>query len=764
MGPDSRKRSRVVGVLIGDVSFDFSAELMAGISGTAAEADMRVVFLLGMQRYAEDFEGSACKAVAVSHNGVYDYAGLIGADAFIIACGSLSGFSGGGLDQRFLSRFSGVPYVVLQERIAADNRKKTYIVVDNYRSFSQCVEHLIVQHGYRRIALVSGPRGHADARERMRAYLDCMRRHELPVPDGMIADGDYSEYVDDLVSGLIDRNPGLEAIVFANDEMAKAGYRECRRRGLVVGRDIAITGFDNFNAGRTMEPPLTTVSQDTYQMGRLAVERVTAMLDGREAPPLEMRTEFLARQSCGCARRSFRIAVPAGAEAAAQIDAVIDEIVGGYAGHFAMDKREAHAADLRGCFLALREIALRSPRGPVDYNELAGRLDAVFSPFDQPTLLLGQCLQDFLLQFPGTGEFPPQVVTFIAAVSYMQQYMHSREVGVLDGRLETYRSQSWIAPELTRGLFGETDEQTVYRRVVRRLVRMGLNNVYICLMENEDCSRGARGGEVVHRLRLAACADAESDTAYPPAERPLVDAEHPFWQMPGYAQLHAVMAFSMFSGDQHFGVLLCDEDRQKSPLLHVIGLQLGMLIDFLALREQERKISAELENIREKNEILNFLSEYDSLTGLLNRRGFIERAIRRNRENIGKTAYCAYMDLDYLKQINDTFGHSEGDAALIGLSALLKGIAGDSGLIGRIGGDEFAGLFITEDPEFEARFLHAFEAQNTQYNQASAQPYRLEVSIGLAHFTCRQGLEVSSVLAAADKYLYAPSAAAPPTG
>lgn len=162
-----------------------------------------------------------------------------------------------------------------------------------------------------------------------------------------------------------------------------------------------------------------------------------------------------------------------------------------------------------------------------------------------------------------------------------------------------------------------------------------------------------------------------------------------------------------------------------------------------------------MENIREKNEILNFLSEYDSLTGLLNRRGFIERAIRRNRENIGKTAYCAYMDLDYLKQINDTFGHSEGDAALIGLSALLKGIAGDSGLIGRIGGDEFAGLFITEDPEFEARFLHAFEAQNAKYNQASAQPYRLEVSIGLAHFTCRQGLEVSSVLAAADKYLYA---------
>lgn len=56
--------------------------------------------------------------------------------------------------------------------------------------------------------------------------------------------------------------------------------------------------------------------------------------------------------------------------------------------------------------------------------------------------------------------------------------------------------------------------------------------------------------------------------------------------------------------------------------------------------------------------MLNFLSEYDVMTGCLNRRGFMERAMAMNHENQGKQAMIVFADLDHLKEINDTFGHA----------------------------------------------------------------------------------------------------------
>ena len=87
----------------------------------------------------------------------------------------------------------------------------------------------------------------------------------------MIAQGDYSEFVDKQVERLLDSNPDAQAVVFANDEMAFAGYRVCEKRGLVVGKDIMITGFDDCERASGMEPPLTTVQQDGELMGKMAV-------------------------------------------------------------------------------------------------------------------------------------------------------------------------------------------------------------------------------------------------------------------------------------------------------------------------------------------------------------------------------------------------------------------------------------------------------------------------------------------------------------
>ena len=206
------------------------------------------------------------------------------------------------------------------------------------------------------------------------------------------------------------------------------------------------------------------------------------------------------------------------------------------------------------------------------------------------------------------------------------------------------------------------------------------------------------------KLHLAAYFADGNVQAYPLSRMPAIDAEHSISNLPGLHGEINLMSFSIFSGDMQYGIFICEADIEKSVLMHIIGLQLGILINFLELKQKEKIVGNELENIRERNEILNFLSEYDSQCSILNRRGFIERAIRLNRENVGKHAICVFMDLDHLKEINDTFGHSQGDVALVAVSDILKQAVRNNDLVARIGGDEFVGMFLIDTPEYDKLF------------------------------------------------------------
>jgi diguanylate cyclase (GGDEF)-like protein len=86
------------------------------------------------------------------------------------------------------------------------------------------------------------------------------------------------------------------------------------------------------------------------------------------------------------------------------------------------------------------------------------------------------------------------------------------------------------------------------------------------------------------------------------------------------------------------------------------------------------------------------LSVTDELTGLYNRRGFFQLALSRLNflsRSADDTLLLLMFDLDGLKQINDTYGHSEGDTALKSFADILKQTLRQDDIIGRIGGDEF---------------------------------------------------------------------------
>ena len=188
--------------------------------------------------------------------------------------------------------------------------------------------------------------------------------------------------------------------------------------------------------------------------------------------------------------------------------------------------------------------------------------------------------------------------------------------------------------------------------------------------------------------------------------------------------------------------------------MHIIGLQLGILMNFLDLKRKEQLVAREIEHVQKKNEELNYLSEYDTLCNVYNRRGFIEQAFRLNQVNVGKRAFLAFADLDHLKKINDNFGHAAGDSAIQTVSTILKKVIRGGDLIARISGDEFVGMFIADSDIFRQNFEKRIQQAIEEYNRTSDKPYFVGFSVGITDFMCEEELDIGRIIDRADQFLY----------
>jgi diguanylate cyclase (GGDEF)-like protein/PAS domain S-box-containing protein len=150
------------------------------------------------------------------------------------------------------------------------------------------------------------------------------------------------------------------------------------------------------------------------------------------------------------------------------------------------------------------------------------------------------------------------------------------------------------------------------------------------------------------------------------------------------------------------------------------------------------------------------LSLADELTGLYNRRGFLafSRQHLNSLHRTNKGVIVVYADLDGLKTINDTFGHKEGDRALVKTAELLKETFRTSDVLGRLGGDEFTALAAVEPDGGVEKLLARLHQRFANYNALKLVPYELSISIGVAHREshCPQSME--DLMALADLAMY----------
>lgn len=190
----------------------------------------------------------------------------------------------------------GMPVVVIDDR--GHHPEFPTVATTNLEGGRSATQHLI-DLGRRRIAMLNGQLEFGCNRDRLEGYKSALQDAGIGFESRHTMTGYFTE--ESGASGIarvLDADPKVDAVFAANDLMAFGAMRAIRNAGRRIPDDVAVVGFDDIPASAITHPPLTTVHQPLYEMGRKAAGMVMAAVRGdRIEGRIELPTSLVVRAS-----------------------------------------------------------------------------------------------------------------------------------------------------------------------------------------------------------------------------------------------------------------------------------------------------------------------------------------------------------------------------------------------------------------------------------------------------------------------------------
>ncbi len=277
--------SHLIGMIVTDITNPFFNTIMASIENVFFNKG----FSLLMSNTASDPEKELAYLSMMENEGV---AGLV------IATTSEN------VDAVATLADKGLPIVIIDRRMTKG--RVDMVLSDNVAGACSGVEHLI-KLGHKRIGHIGGPLRLTSGRERYQGYQQAMREAALPIEEGWVRFGNHkhqSGYEQTLE--LLKSNPALTALFIENNMMTLGALNAIHDLNLRIPDDIAIVGFDDMPWAVSLNPPLTTVAQATYDIGTQVATRLLERIEQPDLPPRTdiVPTTLVVRESCGAKQHS----------------------------------------------------------------------------------------------------------------------------------------------------------------------------------------------------------------------------------------------------------------------------------------------------------------------------------------------------------------------------------------------------------------------------------------------------------------------------
>ena len=276
------RKTRVIGLLLNNLHNDFFVPLLNGVEAVIRKKGYNLI---------------VATYHANSRNDMPPPIGPHNTDGLLV-------FSDGLVDEDLANYVaSGFP-MVLVHRTSPPFLNIPSVTVENLEITQRLVEHLIQEHGKRRILFLRGPKNQEDSSSREVGYRSALAAHNIPFDEDLVLDGEFER---DIAYEALDHFLGngkrvaFDAVFTGDDDAAIGALKALHKHRIRIPEDVAVIGFDDLGFAPFLNPPLTTVRAPTESVGRIAAERLFSLLENHSSEEaVVLPTEIIFRRSCGC--------------------------------------------------------------------------------------------------------------------------------------------------------------------------------------------------------------------------------------------------------------------------------------------------------------------------------------------------------------------------------------------------------------------------------------------------------------------------------
>jgi DNA-binding LacI/PurR family transcriptional regulator len=259
------QKSRCIGVVLCSIPNSFFAEVISGIESIAYSKD----YLLIITQNLESYEREVKNLANLTWRSV---------DGLLVSLSTETNDTG-----HFEKLHDqGLP-IVFFDRVT-DNFPTHQVITDNIGGAYEATKHLI-ERGYKRIATITSSPYLSITTERLEGYKKALAEHNIPLNDDYIQyvphGGMVIEEIESALNNLLQLKEPPDALLTASDRITIGSYSLIQRKGLIIPDQLAVAGFSNFTAPELFNPPLTTVRQNAFEMGKMATELLIQQVESK---------------------------------------------------------------------------------------------------------------------------------------------------------------------------------------------------------------------------------------------------------------------------------------------------------------------------------------------------------------------------------------------------------------------------------------------------------------------------------------------------